>query len=452
MIIVDTALKKRAAENAPIRVGMIGAGFMGSGVALQIATAVPGMQVVAIANRNAQRAIDALAQTMDAGDVEHADTSEQIAAAVAAGRPVVTEDPAALASADGVDAVLEVTGTMDYALSGSLAALEAGKHLILMNAELDGTVGPLLKHKAEAAGVIFSNVDGDQPGVQMNLIRFVKSLGVKPVLSGNIKALQDQHRTPETQRGFAEKWGQNVNMVTSFADGTKIAFEQAIVANGAGMRVARRGMLGIDPTNKDPTQPLRNLEDYVPMFAPHLDPDGPGIVDFIVGARPGPGVFVIGTHDNPRQQHYLNLYKLGTGPYYLFYTPYHLCHFEAPMTIARAALFGDAALTPLGPPEVGVVATAKRDLSPGDVLDGIGGFDSYGEAENMSAIVAERLLPMGLAEGCKLRRAVSDGQTLTFDDVELPNGRLIDKAYSEMLQLFRLPDAIADDAHLENAS
>lgn len=451
MIIVDTALKKRAAENAPIRVGMIGAGFMGSGVALQIATAVPGMQVVAIANRNAQRAIDAFAQTMDAGDVEHADTSQQIAAAVAAGRPVVTEDPAALASADGVDAVLEVTGTMDYALSGSLAALEAGKHLILMNAELDGTVGPLLKHKAEAAGVIFSNVDGDQPGVQMNLIRFVKSLGVKPVLSGNIKALQDQHRTPETQRGFAEKWGQNVNMVTSFADGTKIAFEQAIVANGAGMRVARRGMLGIDPTDKDPTQLLRNLEDYVPMFAPHLDPDGPGIVDFIVGARPGPGVFVIGTHDNPRQQHYLNLYKLGTGPYYLFYTPYHLCHFEAPMTIARAALFGDAALTPLGPPEVGVVATAKRDLSPGDVLDGIGGFDSYGEAENMSAIVAERLLPMGLAEGCKLRRAVLDGQTLTFDDVELPTGRLIDKAYSEMLQLFRLPDAIAD-AHLENAS
>lgn len=451
MIIVDTALKKRAAENAPIRVGMIGAGFMGSGVALQIATAVPGMQVVAIANRNAQRAIDAFAQTMDAGDVEHADTSQQIAAAVAAGRPVVTEDPAALASADGVDAVLEVTGTMDYALSGSLAALEAGKHLILMNAELDGTVGPLLKHKADASGVIFSNVDGDQPGVQMNLIRFVKSLGVKPVLSGNIKALQDQHRTPETQRGFAEKWGQNVNMVTSFADGTKIAFEQAIVANGAGMRVARRGMLGIDPTDKDPTQPLRNLEDYVPMFAPHLDPDGPGIVDFIVGARPGPGVFVIGTHDNPRQQHYLNLYKLGMGPYYLFYTPYHLCHFEAPMTIARAALFGDAALTPLGPPEVGVVATAKRDLSPGDVLDGIGGFDSYGEAENMSAIVAERLLPMGLAEGCKLRRAVLDGQTLTFDDVELPTGRLIDKAYSEMLQLFRLPDAIAD-AHLENAS
>lgn len=135
------------------------------------------------------------------------------------------------------------------------------------------------------------------------------------------------------------------------------------------------------------------------MFAPHLDPEGPGIVDYIVGARPGPGVFVIGTHDDPRQKHYLNLYKLGEGPYYLFYTPYHLCHFEVPMTVARAVLFGDAALAPLGAPQVGVVAVAKRDLKAGEVLDGIGGFTAYGQCENMETFVSEQLLPMGLAEG-----------------------------------------------------
>jgi len=438
VIIVDTALRKRAAQGKPIKVGMIGAGFMGSGVALQIATAVPGMELVAIASRKVERGVDAFAQTMDAQDVVFADTAGQVEAAIAAGKRVVTEDPVALARAGGLDAVIEVTGSMDYALAGVSAAIESGVHPILMNAELDGTVGPLLKARADKAGVIYTNVDGDQPGVQMNLIRFVRSLGVKPLVSGNIKALQDQHRTPETQRGFAEKWGQNVNMVTSFADGTKIAFEQAIVANGAGMMVGKRGMFGIDPTNKDPTQPIRPLEDYVEMFAPLIDPTGPGIVDYIVGARPGPGVFVIGTHDNPRQQHYLNLYKLGTGPYYLFYTPYHLCHFEAPLSIARAVLFDDAALAPLDAPRVGVVATAKRDLDAGQTIDELGGFDSYGEAENMGVIAQERLLPMGLAAGARLRRPVKKDQTLTFADVEIPAGRTIDTAYAEMEAMFGL--------------
>lgn len=436
MIIVDTALRKREAAGKPIRVGMIGAGFMGSGIALQIATAVPGMTLVAIANRNPQRAIDAFAQTLEAGTVVSADTTAAIEAAIAAGRPVVTADPAAMARADGIDAIIEVTGSMDYALSGVLAAIATGKHVVMMNAELDGTIGPLLKLKADKAGVVITNADGDQPGVQMNLYRFVRSIGVKPMLCGNIKALQDPYRTPETQRGFAEKWGQNVHMVTSFADGTKISFEQAIVANGTGMRVGKRGMHGVDPTHRDPTQPLRPLEDYIAMLAPFIDPAGPGIVDYVVGARPGPGVFVLGTHDNPRQQHYLNLYKLGAGPYYLFYTPYHLCHFEAPLTVARAVLFDDAALAPLGAPTVGVVATAKRDLKAGDRLDELGGFDTYGEAENMDVVARERLLPIGLVEGCRVRRPIRKDATLTFADVDVPPGRQIDVLYAEMERTF----------------
>lgn len=438
MILVDTALKRRAEQGNPIRVGMIGAGFMGSGIALQIATATPGMRLVAIAARRPDTAVAAFAQTQDASAIVHADTQHAIEAGIAAGRCVVTEDPEALARADGIDAVIEVTGSFDFALKALLAAIETRKHVLLMNAELDGTVGPWLKHLADKAGVIFTNVDGDQPGVQMNLYRFVRSIGVRPVLCGNIKALQDTQRTPETQRAFAEKWGQKPQMVTSFADGTKIAYEQAIVANGTGMRVAKRGMIGVDPTHKDPTQPLRPLEDYIAMLQPHIDLDGPGIVDFIVGARPGPGVFVLGTHDNPRQQHYLNLYKLGAGPLYLFYTPYHLCHFEAPLSIARAVLFQDAALAPLGPPLVGVVATAKRALAPGEQLDSIGGFDTYGEAENIEAIVGENLLPMGLVEGCTVARPVAQGATLTFDDVTLPSGRLIDEVYRMQMAHFGL--------------
>ena len=438
MIIVDTALKKRAAEGHPIKVGMVGAGFMASGIALQIAKSVPGMELCAIAVRKPEQGIAAFEASREGEEVLRADTSEEISAAIKAGVPVVTTDSGALARAEGLDAIVEATGSMDFALEAVEGALETGKHVILMNAELDGTVGPLLKVKADKAGVVITNVDGDQPGVQMNLFRFVEGIGVKPVLCGNIKGLQDEHRTPDTQRGFAEKWGQNVNMVTSFADGTKISFEQAIVANGTGMKVARRGMIGPDPTNKNPTVPLRPLEEFVAMLAPHIDPDGPGIVDYVVGARPGPGVFVLGTHDNPRQAHYLNLYKLGEGPYYLFYTPYHLCHFEVPMTVARAVLFNDAALTPLGAPQVGVIAVAKTDLKAGEEIDAIGGFKTYGQAENSDVIAAERLLPMGLGEGCKLKRDIAKDTVLTMDDVIFPEGRKIDAYYAEMEAYFGL--------------
>ena len=138
-----------------------------------------------------------------------------------------------------------------------------------------------------------SGADGDQPGVQQNLLRFVRGIGVKPVLAGNIKGLHDPYRNPQTQQAFAAKWGQNAAMVASFADGTKISFEQAIVANGNGFRVARRGMLGPDFSGGDPTAPLTPIEECLPRFEEVLDQGGPGLVDYVVGARPGPGVFVI---------------------------------------------------------------------------------------------------------------------------------------------------------------
>jgi predicted homoserine dehydrogenase-like protein len=147
-------------------------------------------------------------------------------------------------------------------------------------------------------------------------------------------------------------------------------------------------------------------------------------------------VFVLGVHDHPRQQHYLSLYKLGAGPLYCFYTPYHLCHFEVPNTIARAALFHDAAVAPLGPPMVDVVAAAKRDLQAGEMLDGIGWYMTYGLAENADVVRQERLLPMGLAEGCRLRADVAKDQVLTYDDVTVPDGRLCDRLRADQDAMF----------------
>jgi len=278
--------------------------------------------------------------------------------------------------------------------------------------------------------VVITNSDGDQPGVIMNLYRFVEGIGVNPVLCGNIKGLHDPYRNPTTQESYARKWKQKPHMVTAFADGTKISFEQAIVANATGMRVAKRGMYG--PRVPSGT-PIREAVNSYPLESII---ERPGIVDYVVGAAPLPGVFVLGTHHQPTQQHYLNLYKLGAGPLYCFYVPYHLCHFEVPSSVARAVLFANATITPAGAPCVEVVATAKVNLKAGQVLDGIGCYMTYGQCENSDVARAQNLLPMGLAEGCRLKHDIPKDQVLTYADVKLPEDRLCDKLWAEQNAYF----------------
>ena len=432
MILVDRALQRRHDEGRPVKVAMVGAGFMGRGVADQIINRTPGMQLVAVSNRTLEGARRAY---LEAGvqQVEVADDTAGIARAIARGVPVVTDDALALCAADGVDVVCDVTGAVEFGAHVTLEAFAHGRHVVTMNAELDGTVGPLLKQRADAAGVVFSGVDGDQPGVEVNLHRFVRGLGLEPLVCGNIKGLQDPYRNPTTQEGFARQWGQDPAMVTSFADGTKVSFEQAIVANATGMTVARRGMGGADhPGHVDELVEAYDVDQLRGLG---------GVVDYVVGAKPGPGVFVLATADSPSSRHYLELYKLGKGPLYSFYTPYHLCHFEVPTSLARAVLFGDAVIAAQGAPRVEVVVTAKRDLPAGHLLDGLGGYDSYGEAETAMATAREDLLPMGVAEGCRLRRAVAKDDPLRYADVELPEGRLIDRLRREQTALFPLQAA-----------
>jgi predicted homoserine dehydrogenase-like protein len=418
MIIVDRALQARQEAGKPVRVGMIGAGFMGRGIANQIANSVPGMELVAISNRN----LDAAKRAYTEAGIEEVTTVTTVADlenAIAQKKYAVTEDAMLLCRAEGIDALIEVTGAVEFGAHVVMEAIAHHKHVVMMNAELDGTIGAILKVYADEAGVILTACDGDQPGVQLNLYRFVKSIGLTPLLCGNIKGLQDPYRNPTTQEGFAKQWGQKPSMVTSFADGTKISFEQAIVANATGMKVAKRGMLGYDFRG--------HVDEMTGMYDVEQLKELGGIVDYVVGTKPGPGVFVFGTHDDPKQQHYLNLYKLGEGPLYSFYTPYHLCHFEVPLSVARVVLFQDYILTPLGKPFVDVVTTAKIDLKAGETLDGIGYYMTYGQCENSDIALQQKLLPMGLAEGCRLKRDISKDQVLTYDDVELPQGRLCDQ-------------------------
>lgn len=428
MIVVDTLLRQRQVDGRPVRVAIVGAGFMGRGLVNQIVNSVPGMQVSVIVARKPEQGVRAF---VEAGldEVREVDSPAALDRAAAAGIAAVTADPTTATRSHCVDVVVDVTGAVEHGARVALECIAQGKHLVLMNAEVDATVGPELARRAEAAGIVYTGCDGDQPGVQLNLHRFVRGIGLTPLVAGNVKGLQDPYRTPTTQRSFAERWGQDAHMVTSFADGTKISVEQAIVANATGMTVHKRGMLGRDHAGHVDELTTRYDVDELRAMG--------GAVDYVVGARPGPGVYVLATHDDPRQRHYLELYKLGTGPLYSFYAPYHLCHFEVPTTIARAALLGDAAIRPLGPPVVEVVATAKRDLSAGAVLDGLGGYDYYGQAETASTTRRERLLPVGVAEGCVLREDVKQDATLTYDDVDLPPGRLVDLLRAEQAMLSR---------------
>lgn len=428
MIIVDNALKAREAEGRPIRVASIGAGFIGQGLTNQITNSVPGMRMVAAFNRRAQRAVDMFAYA-GRKDAVVATTQGQVEDAIRAGKPVVTEDAFLLSRSEQIDVLVDVTGSVEFGARVIFDAFQHRKDVVLMNAEVDATIGPILQVYAEKHGVILSACDGDEPGLQMDLYRWVKGLGLTPRVMGNIKGLQDPYRNPTTQRGFAERWGQNAAMVTSFADGSKISFEQAVVANATGFKVKSQGMSrGLE--YRGDVMKIGSLYDI-----DELRSQG-GVVDYVVGT-PLTKVYCLAEHPDPKQQHYLNLYKMGEGPLYAFFTPYHLVHFEVPNAIARVVLFRDSVAKPLAGPVVEVCAVAKRDLKAGEVLDDYGMYMTYGEAVNADQMCDRRYLPEGLVEGCTLMRDVPKDSVVTYDDVTLPPDRFADQLRAEQYRLFR---------------
>jgi predicted homoserine dehydrogenase-like protein len=428
MIVVDNALRARAEAGKPIRVGILGSGFMAQGLSNTIVNDVPGMRLAAIYGRKPERAVKIFEYTGLKGTpvINSADKFED---SLRAGKPTVTEDAMLLARSPHIDVLVDTTGSVETGARIVLEAFKHGKDVVLMNAEIDATIGPILQTYAAKHNVILSACEGDEPGLQVNLFRWAKGIGLTPRVMGNIKGLQDPYRNPTTQKGFAEKWGQNPAMVTSFADGSKISFEQAIVANATGFVVLNRGM-------------SRGAEyrDDIMKIGSRYDIDQlrelGGIIDYVVGT-PLTKVYCLAEHPDPKQQHYLNLYKMGEGPLYSLFIPYHLVHFEVPNAIARVALFRDNVAKPLGGPVVEVCACAKRDLKAGEILDDYGMYMTYGEAVNAAEMSAGRYLPEGLVEGCRLTRDIAKDAVITYDDVVLPKGRIADELRADQYAHFR---------------
>jgi predicted homoserine dehydrogenase-like protein len=428
LIIVDNALKALAEKGTPIRVGLIGAGFMAHGLTNMIANSVPGMRIVAIYNRNPERAHDSFTYA-GCGPAVEASTQAQLDGAIRGGKPVVTADPFLLTRSEEIDILVDTTGAVNFGAEIVLDAIENEMDVILMNAEIDATIGPVLHARAAKRGVILCACEGDEPAVQMNLYRWVKGLGLIPRVLGSIKGLQDPYRTPTTQKGYAEKWGQNPTMVTSFADGSKTSFEQAIVANATGFVARNRGLSRGLEYREDP-KAMGSIYDIDELR------EVGGIVDYLVGT-PYTKVYCLAEHSDPKQRHYLNLYHMGEGPLYTFFAPYHLVHFEVPNAIARVICFRDSVAPPLGGPVVEVCAVAKRDLKGGEILDDYGMYMTYGEAVSSAEMSESRYLPEGLVQGCRLLRDIAKDGTISYDDVEIPRGRIADQLRADQYRHFR---------------
>jgi len=417
---IDTALRDREVTGHPIRVGMIGAGATGRAIALQLGTPVPGIRLAAVANRTAEHGERAF---RDAGITNwmRVSTTREAEATISRGLPILTDDPSVLTTCDAIDLIVEVTGSVEPATRVVLQAFDHGKSVVLVNAELDSFIGPILKAKAEQAGVVVTHTDGDEPGVAMTLLRYLRSLGLRPVAAGNLKGMVDYYRNPDTQRAFAEKNDQDVKKVTSFADSTKLSMEATVLANATGFRAGRRGMYG--PGCKD-VREMANLLPADQMLST-------GLVDYALGAAPYTGAFVIVYEDSPLKKIQLAYYKLGDGPFYVFYTPFHLPHIQIASTIGRAVIHRDPTVAPIAGPVCEVLAVAKRDLKAGERLDGVGGFCAYGLIDNSATARAATALPIALSEGCVMRHGVSKDQVLTFADVVSPTGRISEDLWKE---------------------
>jgi predicted homoserine dehydrogenase-like protein len=436
---VYNMLQIRESEQRPIRVGVVGAGATGRAIALQLGTPVPGIRLAGMANRTPKHAERAF---REAGirEWQAAETVSDAQAKISRGIPVITDDPHVLTRCNAIDLIVEVTGSVDFGASVALDAIGHAKPVVLVNAELDSLLGPLLKAKADEAGVVITHTDGDEPGVAMTLFRYVQTVGLRPVAAGNIKGMVDYYRTPDTQREFAARHDQDVRKVTSFADATKLSMETTVLANATGFGVARRGMTG------PACGYVRDLAKLLPTEAMLNG----GIVDYSVGAAPHTGGFVVVHEENPYKRTQLAYYKLGEGPFYVFYTPFHLPHIQLPSTIARAVIHADPTVAPLAGPSCEVMTMAKRQLKAGERLDGVGGYCAYGLIENHAAARASNALPIAMSDDCVLLRDVGKDEVVTFNDVKMPPTRLRDELWSE--QRKRWPATARTDASSKRRS
>lgn len=411
MLGYNRRLQALAKEGGAIRVGLIGAGQMGRGLISQIA-GMRGMRVVATADLHADnvKAAYRMAGTVEA-DIFATDDLDKADQAIAAGRSVVTTDARIVPMLQHVDVVVDATGVPDIGARIARDAIAHQKHIVMLNVEADVTVGPHLKQLAAQAGVVYTGSAGDEPGAIMELYDFADALGFEVIALGKGKNNPLYVRAnPDTAREEALRKGASPKMLASFQDGTKTMVEMTAVANATGFVPDVPGMHG-----------RRALLPDLPKLFSLVEQGGmltkKGIVDYIDGVAPG--VFAIISSDMPEVHETMRYLKMGDGPNYVLYRPYHLTSLETPLSIARAYFQQEATIAPYHGVVAETVAVAKKTLSAGESLDGIGGFTAYGRIVTGSEKKAINALPIGLiGPHIRVKRVVAEGQIISYDDID----------------------------------
>ena len=411
-------LARRSEDSGDAPIAVVGAGYVGTGVVHSIAQS-PGMNPSLVVNRNTERAVAALTDLgIAADDVVVSDSVDELASAIRAGQPAVTSHAGVVADLP-IEVVVEATGALDYGTETILAMLDAGKHVVSFNAESDALLGWLFHERARSNDVIYTIADGDQPGVLFRLHQQVEAMGFEVTASLNCKRHLDVHQNPDTGAGYAARDTTSAHMTTSFGDGTKMQVEQAVVANATGLIPDVRGMHGIEST-------VATASVDIPAAL-----SAPGRVDFTLGGDFGAGVGVIAQHPNhDLHEKAMRFYKMGDGPDYFFFRPYHLVHLEVPMTIAELLLDREPLVTIDEPHVAEVVAIAKKDLTSGEQLDCIGGFSAYGHID--TAKNAKGFLPVGLVEYAKTTAAVAQDEAIPLSAVALDDSKTVVREWKQL--------------------
>jgi predicted homoserine dehydrogenase-like protein len=387
-------------EGTPIRVGIVGIGQMGRGFIAQVER-IPGMEVVAAADIHIESALEAF-RSVGQEPVEGTDGHP--------GRPSVTDDALEVARSESVDVVVEATGIPEVGSRVAFETIQSGKHVVMLNVEADVTVGPILGRMAKSAGVVYTGSAGDEPGAIMELYDFAQSLGFEVLVAGKGKNNPlDFSATPETLAEEAASKNMNPDMLASFVDGTKTMVEMAAVANATGFAPDVPGMHGPEETVPERLAELFSLKGEGGMLSHY------GAVEYVRGVAPG--VFITVRSEEGPVRETMKYLGQGKGPNHVFYRPYHLTSLETPMSVARAAVYGEPTIVSAAVPAAEVVAVAKRDLEANEKLGGIGAADYYGYI--YAAEEARGMLPLGLAAGARVTRSVKRGDPIPRSDAEL---------------------------------
>lgn len=436
-------LRAREADGNPVRVGLIGSGKFGT-MYLSQAARTPGIHVMAIADLDPERARAACARVggFDTGAASFDDARKN-------GTTHLTDDSMALVAADGIDVVIDATGSPAAGIAHALACCEHGKHIVMVNVEADVLAGPLLAERARRAGIVYSLAYGDQPALIHEQVDWARACGLDVIAAGKgTKYLDGYHYvtpddvwehyglTPEQ----AAAGGMNPQMFNSFLDGTKSAIEMAAVANATGLTPAPDGL----------AFPACGVHDLPHVMRPRTEGGSlhhKGQVEVISSEeRDGRhvvgdlrwGVYVVFEAPSEYVRACFDEYGLvtdSTGAYSTLWKPYHLIGLELGISVASAALRGESTGAPTSF-RGDAVATAKRDLMPGEELDGEGGFTVYGKLMPGADSLAAGGLPIGLAHGVKLKNAVAKDRPVSWTDVEIDGTSQAVQIRREMESMF----------------